>query len=143
MDKLQSVKIPFSAQSVTNHLGFYLHRSSALADLPELRPAHLPAAEVFPLGMFFQKYSLNPIARRYLENLYTSARRTQLLEILLGLAENYPIEMLAKQAFALYVHLVDSSTVWSNNAFICRLAANSYWEAVVVSQSAFPGGGQH
>ncbi|HWJ03337.1 MAG TPA: hypothetical protein VNU93_06620 [Verrucomicrobiae bacterium] len=119
--------LPFLPQEVAWNLPMYLKPASILADYPEFKHMYFLSSEILPLAFDLENYKLSPRGEQYLESLLHETRQEAFKANLLNFAQNFPLVLQAKWAYAVYISLARGG--WCQHPFVRRLLANSYWEA--------------
>lgn len=118
---------PFSPQSIQENLSKFLECADVLADLPEFKVISFTRDEIAPLDSELKRYRLNPLSRRYVQNLFHRNRREAILSVLAYIGKNYPLLGTCRQAYALILSL-DNPERWDKHPFCLRLIVNRFWE---------------
>ncbi|NMA68991.1 MAG: hypothetical protein GX958_06190 [Desulfitobacterium sp.] len=118
---------PFSPFTIQESLLEFLQNAELLADLPQAKVVKFTRDELAPIAPELARYRLNPLSRRYVQNLFHPQRQEAILGVLAYLAKNYPLLGTCRQAYALLLSL-DNIDNWSRHPFCLRLISNRFWE---------------
>lgn len=118
---------PFSPFTIQENLLEFLQHAELMADLPQVKVVQFTKEELAPIAPELARYKLNPLSRRYIQNLFHTQRQEAILGVLAYLAKNYPLLGTCRQAYALLLSL-DNIENWSRHPFCLRLISNRFWE---------------
>ena len=116
-------------QEVIEQIPYLLRDAELIAELPDFSGVYFSKAELAPVWNSLQQYQLTPEDETNLESFLNHSIKKQVLSTLETFVQKSPDSLLVKKACAIYITLGEIIP-WTKHAFIRRLLAVSYQEAI-------------